>query len=85
MPPGFQFELAFEDIEKALRRRGARACPGGELGGHLREARAELRRSMDHELHALGAGKRRADKRVRGLKQVIGFETASRYSKVVHA
>ena len=53
---GLQLQLAFEHIEKTLRRRWTQQSPGRELRGHLREARAQLRRSVDDELHAVGAG-----------------------------
>ena len=73
------------DVEKSLRRCGTERATGGELGGHLREARAQLRRGMNHELHTFCAWKGRADECVRRLKQVIGFEAASCNSEVVHS
>ena len=54
----FYFNLAVEDIKKSLCRRGAERAAGNELGGHLREARSQLRRGVNDELHSLGAGQR---------------------------
>ena len=67
-------ELAVEDVEKSLRRSGRQRAAGYELRGHLSKARAQLRRSVDDELHPLRAGQRRANERVRRLQQMIGLE-----------
>ena len=52
------FNLAVEDIKKPLRLRRAERAAGNELGGHLREARTQLRRGVNNELHSLSAGQR---------------------------
>jgi hypothetical protein len=56
LPPAFSSSFAVEDIEKSLRRRGAERAAGHELRGHLREARAQLRRGVNDELHARAPG-----------------------------
>ncbi len=70
---GLQLQLAVKNVEKTLGRRGAERSSGGELGGHLREARAQLRRHMDDELDAFSAIQRSANESVGSLKQVVPF------------
>ena len=53
---GLELQFAFEDIDETLRRRGPERAAGRKLRGHLREARAQLRRGVDDELHALAPG-----------------------------
>jgi hypothetical protein len=77
--------LAFEHEDKSLCEGRAERSADGELGGHLGEAGTQLRRRVNDEIDVLGAGKGRADERVRRLQQVIGFEAASSGSQVMHA
>ncbi len=77
--------LAFEHKDKSLCRGRAQRSAGRELRGHLGEAGAQLGRRVNDEFDALGAWKWRANERVGRLQKVIGFETASCSSQVMHA
>src|SRR5580692_4184568 len=78
-----EFKLAFEDVEKTLRRRGAERAFRGEFRGHLREARAQLRRNVNNKLDAGRAGQGRADEGAGRLQQVIELAAASCQSEMM--
>ena len=74
---GSQLQFAFQQIEKPLRRRGSQRTSRLKLGGHLRKLRTQLWRNVDDEVHAIRAGKRRADECIRRVQQVILLQAAS--------
>ncbi len=82
---GVQLQFAFEDVEKALRGRGPERPSSCELGGHLREARSHSGRGVDDEIHAIRTGQGRANKCIRRLQQVVGFQAAPGRSEMMHA
>ena len=59
-----ELQCAFEEIDETLCRRGPECASGCKLRGHLGEAGAQLRRNVDHKLHAFRAGQRRANEGV---------------------
>ena len=80
-----QFQFAFKHIDETLCRRGSQRAPSRKLRSHLREARAQLRRCMDHKLHACCAGEWRANESVWSLQQVVRLQAASSYSQMMQS
>ena len=75
---GRQFQFALEHVKEPLCGRGAERSIRSELRRHLREARAQLRRCMDHKIHTRSTRQWRAYERVRRVQQVIRLQAASR-------
>src|ERR1700694_2043781 len=80
---GFQLQFTLENIEESLCRRWPQHAATAELRRHLCEPRAQLRSSVNYELHALRTRQRSANESVGRLQQMIGFEAASCCSQIM--
>src|SRR5580658_4146736 len=79
----FEFELAIEDVQEALRGGWAELAAGFEFGGVLGESRAHCWASMNDRNTCLHAGQRGSNESVGRQKEMIVFLGAARLTKIM--
>src|SRR5579862_1733542 len=79
----FNFELAFEDVDEALCRRGAKFAARFKFGGVLGKTRAHRGPRMHYGGAGFHSGERRADEGVGRKKDMIVLLGAARLAKIV--